>query len=89
MTPKQVGLFPKTLQRTEQNGTKSTVINDSYVDNIFVQNDMLIYSDHNRQDKLYAYDLKNNVEKCISEDMCWDTSTEMMIGYFIEIKVMS
>jgi len=53
-------------------GTKNTVINDSYVNNIFVQNDMLIYSDHNRQDKLYAYDLKNNIEKCISEDMCWD-----------------
>lgn len=53
-------------------GTKSAVINYSYVNNLFVQNNMLIYSDHNRQDKLYAYDLKNNVEKLISEDMCWD-----------------
>ena len=53
-------------------GTQSKVISDSYAENIFVQNNMLLYSDYNRDDKLFAYDLKNNIEKCISEDMCWD-----------------
>lgn len=53
-------------------GTNITVINDSYTNNLFVENTMLIYSDHNREDKLYAYDLNNNTEKCISEDRCWD-----------------
>ncbi len=36
---------------------------------------MLIYSDHNRDDKLYVYDLKNDIEKCISEDRCWDLNS--------------
>ena len=54
------------------NGANDKVINHSRVTNIFVQNNMLIYSDHNRQDKLFTYDLKHNVEKCISEDACWN-----------------
>lgn len=53
-------------------GTNAAVINNVYAGNIFVMGGALIYSDHNRGDKLYSYDLHTGKEKCISEDMCWN-----------------
>ena len=64
------------------NGTNNAVINNAYANNIFVMDNALIYSDHNRNDKLYSYDLMTNIEKCVSEDVCWNLNySEKKIFY--------
>ena len=50
-------------------GTNITTINNSYANNIIVENNMLIYSDHNRDDQLYVYDIER------SKDKCWDLNS--------------
>lgn len=53
-------------------GSGISVINKSLTNNILVENNMLIYSDHDRNDNLFTYDLSTNIEKCISKDKCWN-----------------
>ena len=56
-------------------GTDKVKINDSYASYISTENGMLIYSDDNRDGKLYVYDIEAKAEKCISEDKCWNINS--------------
>ena len=60
------------LYSMNTDGTNVAEINSSYVGNILVENNKLIYADDNRDGKLYAYDLSSKTEECISEDKCWN-----------------
>ena len=71
-----------TICSMNTDGTEITIINNAYANNILVENNLLIYSDHNRNDKLYIYDLKNNIETCISEDKCWDLNCNQELIFF-------
>ena len=54
------------------NGENIRVINYAYANYLQVENGQLLYSDHNRDDRLFVYDLESHFEKCISEDKCWN-----------------
>lgn len=56
-------------------GTDKVKINDSYTNDLFEENGMLIYSDDNREGRLFLYDIENKVEKCISKDRCWNLNS--------------
>ena len=56
-------------------GTDVVKINDSYASRIITENGVLIYSDNNRDGKLYVYDIESEAEKCISDDKCWNINS--------------
>ena len=54
-------------------GENKKILQQSYTDfiNIYDEN-YLIYSDHNQEDKMFCYNVNTKEEKCISEDSCWN-----------------
>ncbi|MBE7026594.1 MAG: DUF5050 domain-containing protein [Ruminococcaceae bacterium] len=58
------------LRGMKTDGTDVITINQAYPCNLFSIENKLLYSDYNREGKLFSYDLNTNAETCICQDVC-------------------